>query len=588
MKSNIKLLTLTISATLVVACQGGTNTSGQNSNLKFNTVNGTTGSTCDALPLWSAESTYSTAGMAVAFNGKKYTNGWWTKGENPEQNSGPSGSGKVWTFNEDCGVAPKPSPEPSTSPTASPTPSPVPSVSPSPAPTTSPTPEPKPPVPGNHPVYPEKRGTYIGGTVVVGYDGGLYKCLNDVVAPWCNSTAEWAYAPDKANATAWNTAWELVNGPVPDVSPTPPAPKPTASPEPAPTMSPPPSPAGKHLVVGYIDKSSIGAFASIDNSAFKKYDIIVVGFADCNPASCGTPNETMIGTAERVAANAKPGAQLLLSVGGENDSAPFAPTSANPAQMPAFADKLVSYMDEINKKITLGPKLTGVDLDIEVWNSGENITALARALKSKGVTVAVAPILATVGGSEVSSKNPTTLSLTAGGMVYSDYSGALADGSVDYLFVQAYNGGGSGVISIDGKTMLFPEFHDRVAEAMHNLVKDSCLPMNGVKYSNGAMVCIPKSANTKIMIGTVANWSAGGAEETRNHMWAHMERSAAGNKAILNSFNASVQKAKSYHYYNGVMVWSIGNDYWPSAWSNDTWDPVGAFTNNIVNLGFTQ
>lgn len=585
MKNNIKLLTLTLSATLVVACQSGTKTSNVNQNLKFNAVTGTTGSTCDALPIWSVESTYGTAGTAVAFNGKKYTNSWWTKGENPEQNSGPAGSGKVWTFNEDCGVAPKPSPEPSPSPSVSPTPS----TSPMPVPSTSPAPSPKPPVPGNHPVYPEKRGTYAGGTVVVGYDGSLYKCLNDVVAPWCNSTAEWAYAPDQKNATAWNTAWELVNGPVPDVSPTPPAPTPSTSPEPTNSPTPPaPGPAGKHLVVGYIDKSSIGAFAAIDNNAFKQYDIIVVGFADCNPASCGDPNETMINTAVRVAANAKPGAQLLLSVGGENDSIPFAPTSANPAQMPAFADKLVSYMNQINARIPSGPKLTGVDLDIEVWNSGDNITALAKALKLKGVAVAVAPILATVNGAQLSSKNPTTLSLTAGGMVYSDYSGALANGYVDYLFVQAYNGGDSGVISIDGKTMLSPDFHDRVAEAMHNLVKDSCLPMNGSKYANGSMVCIPKSANTKIMIGTVANWSAGGDGATRNHMWAHMERSAAGNKAILNSFNASVQKAKSFQYYNGVMVWSIGNDYWPSAWSNDTWDPVGAFTNNIVNLGFTQ
>lgn len=583
-KNNYKSLYIVCAlSSLLVACNGGSDSgssntqSGINNNLRPNT-DGTTGSTCDGLPTWNASSVYN-GGDRVVADGKEYKANWWTQGENPLTKSGKVNSGQQpWLFLNSCGDAPIP-------PVPSPSPSPTPTSSPAPVPTPTSTPEPQPPVPDNYKVYPDGRGSYTGGTIVKGSDGKLYQCQSNVVAPWCNSTAEWAYAP--ASGTAWSSAWQLVDNPGPAPSPTPPAPQPTEEPVP-----PAPSPAGKHLVVGYVDKSSTGAFASIKNEAFKQYDIIVVGFADCNPASCNTPSKLMIDTAAHVAANAKPGAQLLLSVGGQNDSQPFSPNASNPSQMPAFADKLVSYMNQINSNITSGPKLTGVDLDIEVWNSGENITALAKALKLKGSIVAVAPILATVGGSQVSSKNPTTLSLTAGGMQYSDYSGALASGNVDYLFVQAYNGGDAEVISIDNKTMLTPDFHDRAAEAMHNLVKDSCFPMNGNKYANGAMVCIPKSANTKIMIGTVANYSAGGAWENgieyRNHMWKYMEKSAAGNKAILNAFNASVQKAKSYQYYNGVMVWSIGNDYFPSAWSNDTWDPVGAFTNNIVNLGFTE
>jgi len=52
--------------------------------------------------------------------------------------------------------------------------------------------------------YPTGRGTYASGTCVKGSDGATYVCLPGVAA-WCNSPAEWAYAP--GTGSAWSQAW---------------------------------------------------------------------------------------------------------------------------------------------------------------------------------------------------------------------------------------------------------------------------------------------------------------------------------------------------------------------------------------------
>ncbi|NBV02414.1 MAG: glycosyl hydrolase, partial [Burkholderiaceae bacterium] len=55
-------------------------------------------------------------------------------------------------------------------------------------------------------VYPAGRGSYLSGTIVKASDGLLYKC-NAGVAAWCNSSAEWAYAPATGSATS--SAWTV-------------------------------------------------------------------------------------------------------------------------------------------------------------------------------------------------------------------------------------------------------------------------------------------------------------------------------------------------------------------------------------------
>jgi hypothetical protein len=73
----------------------------------------------------------------------------------------------------------------------------------------SPSPEPTPitnQCPKNPIIYPNDRGSYIDGTIVKASDGNLYKCNNGVAA-WCNSSAEWAYAP--ATGSAQTQAWTV-------------------------------------------------------------------------------------------------------------------------------------------------------------------------------------------------------------------------------------------------------------------------------------------------------------------------------------------------------------------------------------------
>lgn len=70
------------------------------------------------------------------------------------------------------------------------------------------TPEPTQTCPSNPVVYPAGLGMYQSGTVVKASDAKLYQCLSGVAA-WCNSEAQWAYAP--ATGTAWSSAWSVLD-----------------------------------------------------------------------------------------------------------------------------------------------------------------------------------------------------------------------------------------------------------------------------------------------------------------------------------------------------------------------------------------
>lgn len=122
-------------AATLAACNSGSNTPtvAQNQHLTAE-ANGLTGSTCDGIAEWNANTAYATAGTKVVQNGIEYSNNWWTKGDSPANNSGASGSGKPWTIITNCGVAPTPTPTPT--PTVSPT------ATPTPTPTVTPTPTP--------------------------------------------------------------------------------------------------------------------------------------------------------------------------------------------------------------------------------------------------------------------------------------------------------------------------------------------------------------------------------------------------------------------------------------------------------------
>ena len=107
-------LLLAFGAIALTACNSGSSngsTVAQNQALQLS-ANGLTGSTCDGIATWDANTAYATAGTKVVQNGIEYSNNWWTKGDSPANNSGASGSGKPWTIITNCGVAPTPTPTP--------------------------------------------------------------------------------------------------------------------------------------------------------------------------------------------------------------------------------------------------------------------------------------------------------------------------------------------------------------------------------------------------------------------------------------------------------------------------------------------
>lgn len=576
MKTNIKKIwTLSILAAALSACNSGGSATGSSSANSLNSIGSqaATADACSGIAEWNAATVYATAGTTVVYQGVEYKSSWWTQNEKPSD----SGQWGVWKVVQKCGETPAPTPTPS--PTISPEPTPVPTPTPSPAPTPS----------GDYPLYPAGLGTYVAGTIVQGSNGSLYKCLSTTVAPWCNSSAAWAYDP--ATGTASDQAWEkLGDGPVPGPTPTP-TPTITPTPIPEPTVTPvPPTPANGQIVVGYIDGTAIGAFAAIPNAAFSKYDVIVVGFSACDAGNVNCAKDAdanLLPIFQKVSQYAKPGAKMLLSLGGQNGSHSFATNVSS--SMPTLANALIANINYLNSKITTSTKISGIDLDVEADNSGVNLTPLAQAIHAKGYTVSIAPQASTnlIGTSNpsvptsVSPTKPANFIMTAAGTTNNDYGPAVAAGYVDYIFLQAYNSG-PGVIQINGSNEGLPNFHQNMAQVMNNLVSANCGTLNTTThfYANGNQVCIPPK--TKIVIGTVANKTAGGDAT----MWQNEVQTAAGNAAILSAFTSSVQVAKQYPYYGGVMVWALGNDYYPSAWGNNTWDPVGAFTNNIVNLAF--
>ncbi len=375
-KLNLKTISMAISACAVVACNNGTNSStpsttiAQNQNLRLS-ASGLTGSSCDGIGTWNSATVYSTAGTLVIQNGKEYKNNWWTQGNDPATSSGVAGSGQPWTYITDCGIAPTPTP--TVSPTTSPTPQPTPSVSPSPSPSPSVSPSPTPTTtPGQYPIYPQQRGTYVGGTIVQSSDGSLYKCLSDIIAPWCNSTAEWAYAP--GSGTAWSSAWTLYSGPLPSPSPsaTPsPSPSPTASPSPSPSPSVSPSPqptvsptpsGGKVLSIFWCGFGGDYCGQSTTDDVNPKATHVILAFANSNSDGSISVDSANWPTA-LISSWQTAGKKVILSVGGQNGH--WDSIFANP-------DNFVASVSAILNKY----HLDGIDLDIEGYTTAPQAVSL--------------------------------------------------------------------------------------------------------------------------------------------------------------------------------------------------------------------
>jgi len=84
-------------------------------------------------PAWNSTTAY-TAGQQASVSGVNYKANWWTQGQNPSTNNGPSGSGQPWTIVNSCAPSPAPAPAPAPTPAPAPAPTPAPAPAPSPAP----------------------------------------------------------------------------------------------------------------------------------------------------------------------------------------------------------------------------------------------------------------------------------------------------------------------------------------------------------------------------------------------------------------------------------------------------------------------
>ena len=80
---------------------------------------------------WTTASVY-VAGDIASKSGTNYMANWWTQGNDPATNSGPSGSGQPWTTQGACTAGPSPSPAPAPGPAPAPAPGPAPAPAPAP------------------------------------------------------------------------------------------------------------------------------------------------------------------------------------------------------------------------------------------------------------------------------------------------------------------------------------------------------------------------------------------------------------------------------------------------------------------------
>ncbi|ROQ16210.1 carbohydrate binding protein [Rathayibacter sp. PhB93] len=197
-------------------------------------VTSTATATSIAAPEWSATATY-TGGQQVTRQGKLYTAGWWTRGEDPLLVSGTVGTGKVWqpaTGASAPSVTPAPAPTAAPAAASTPTAAPAPTRAPAPVAAAVPTAAPAPAAAASNP-FPgvaawSASATYTGGQQVV-RDGKLY------TAGW------WTLGADprtESGAIGSGKVWQ----PASAVAPAPiSTPAPTTTPVPAKTAVPTPS-----------------------------------------------------------------------------------------------------------------------------------------------------------------------------------------------------------------------------------------------------------------------------------------------------------------------------------------------------------
>jgi hypothetical protein len=314
----------------------------------------------------------------------------------------------------------------------------------------------------------------------------------------------------------------------------------------------------------YIDMSAAGSLSLITASGYAASNIIIFGFAD--PTS-STANPSYTSVMQTACNSETSGTINLLSLGGQN-GAPSHFTNPN-----TVVSNITAQINAYNSQLR-NCKINGVDLDLEGDFSSTTITQLAQGFKNNGLTTSVAPQVYLSSGTNVDPANPTNLVLTSGfpQSNTNNYGPAIVGGFVNYINAQTYDTGGW---TVGGYAENQVQFFSAIAQALNSTVRTSC--------SGTTNLCIP--ATTQILIGEVANGGAGGGGGSNNNNIFNSSGATSYNQASILSnlqtqINTVIPNTTTYQYINGVMMWSLNNDYAPNLYG-DSYATAGAFSSTI-------
>lgn len=320
------------------------------------------------------------------------------------------------------------------------------------------------------------------------------------------------------------------------------------------------------IKASYVQLDATGSLGSIAPEGVNASNVIIFCFADPTSSAINTGYlDSMKIIINREAA----GTVNLLSIGGQTVS-----TIADPATAVSnISSQIASYNSSL-----AGGSISGVDLDLENGIPPATITALAHGFKSRGLLVSVAPQVYTSNGANVDSSNPTNLVLTSGNSLAtsSSYTPAIARGYVDYVFAQTYNTGGW---TIDGISENSVGFFKVAARALGNCVKSDC----SAYTSSTASAVIP--VGTRVVVGEPSN---AGASGTVNNIFASNGTTNYDQGTILGTLKTTIDEViadpAGYPHFDGVMMWSLNNDYMPAGWG-DRYAAIGKFSTTIFQAG---
>ncbi|AJC48467.1 hypothetical protein IB642_03285 [Allofrancisella guangzhouensis] len=330
-------------------------------------------------------------------------------------------------------------------------------------------------------------------------------------------------------------------------------------------------------LVAYVDLNATGSLSMITDNGWKTPNIMIFGFMDTSTDNIRM--DYLNSLRDIISKERSDGCLNFISIGGAVG------TSNLLSQDPQVAasniiSQLSKYNTLLKNQANINSEIVGIDIDIEYVKSPlseEIITTLAKKIHEAGYLVSIAPQPSTnlEEGSLVDPSNPYNLYFASQGH-NNQYAQSIKKGYVDLVNLQLYNSGGD-IIKFKGDiTEKDPKFYRYMAEAVSNLFSEDCTKS---KYP----ICIPNG--TKIILGEVVNRSAGNS----NTIYGDSE-GWYNQKAIIDDLVNEVQivlanKDNKFNHYDGLMYWSLNNDYYPSEYGNkDNYAIPGLFSESFAKL----